>query len=88
MNKMMSIILISCKKATELIEKQSIEKLSSREKLKLNLHKKMCKSCLNYSKESKSLDDSFKVLFDLSKRVKEVKNDDLKTKILSILKSN
>lgn len=48
----MHILLLSCIKATELIEKRFYFKLSVKEKLQLKLHKMMCDACTNYEKQS------------------------------------
>lgn len=43
---------LSCKKATELLEKKESFKLSQTESLKLFLHISMCNICRNYKKQS------------------------------------
>jgi len=52
----MHILLLSCIKATELIEKKFYFKLSFKEKLQLKLHKTMCDACTNYEKHSKIIE--------------------------------
>ena len=67
MNKLMHILFLSCKKATELIEKKLHFKLSGIEKMQLKMHKMMCNACTHYEKQSeliergiaKSNDESF-----------------------------
>ena len=67
MKKIMHILFLSCKKATELIEKKLHFKLSVIEKMQLKMHKMMCNACTNYEKQSeliekgiaKSKDESF-----------------------------
>jgi len=49
--------MLSCKKATELIEKRSLIRLSFREKVQLRLHKSMCDACTAYEKQSKKIDE-------------------------------
>lgn len=56
MKKLMHILLLSCIKATELIEKRFYFKLSFKEKLQLKLHKTMCDACTNYEKQSKIIE--------------------------------
>lgn len=63
MKKVMSKLMLSCKKATELIEKKHITPLRPMERIQLGLHKKMCKVCSAYEKQSdfieKALDNQF-----------------------------
>ncbi len=48
--------MLSCKKATELIEKRSVTGLSLREKLQLKMHTSMCSACQAYEGQSKTMD--------------------------------
>ncbi len=57
MKKIMQVLMLSCKKATELIEKRSLVRLSFREKVQLRLHKSMCDACTAYEKQSKKIDE-------------------------------
>jgi hypothetical protein len=52
MKKLMHILLLSCYRATELIEKRFYFKLSAKESLQLRLHKMMCGACSKYEKQS------------------------------------
>jgi len=52
MNKM----FLSCLKATELIEKKLLFKLSLTEKIRLTMHKMMCEACTLYEKQTRILD--------------------------------
>lgn len=52
MKKLMNILLLSCLKATELIEKKLHFKLSFTERLQLSMHKIVCEACSNYEKQS------------------------------------
>ncbi len=56
MKKLVNILLLSCKKATELIEKREFIPLSYKEKLQLRLHTSMCKACKSYEKQSDTLE--------------------------------
>jgi len=49
-------VLVSCLRATELIEKKLNFKLSVKEKLQLRMHKMMCNACSNYEKQSTLID--------------------------------
>ncbi|MFA6456065.1 MAG: hypothetical protein WCW40_04520 [Bacteroidota bacterium] len=57
---MMTSLMVSCKKATELIEKNSIAGLSLTEKLQLRMHTAMCSACTNYQKQSLYIDTLLK----------------------------
>ena len=56
MKKLMNILILSCLKATELIEKKLHFKLSFKEKLQLKVHKMMCDACRMYEKQSTLLE--------------------------------
>ena len=71
MKRLVNILLLSCKKATELIEKREFIPLSYKEKLQLRLHTSMCKACKSYEKQSDTLE---KALSDWVK--KNEKTDD------------
>lgn len=58
---------MSCKKASELIDKRLVSELSFKEKISLRLHIAMCDLCSVYSKQSQSIDEAIKG------RLKEVK---------------
>lgn len=53
----MYLIMLPCKKVTELIEKRSLVELSFKEKIQLHLHKTMCDACTAYQKQSKKIDE-------------------------------
>lgn len=83
-------IMLSCKKATELIEKKLLAKLSFKEKVQLEMHKSFCDACTAYEKQGKLIDKL------LSKHIHKegdgIKNDDvveneeLKKRILDKIK--
>ncbi len=58
MKKLINIFFLSCKKATELIEKREIFTLSATEKAQLKLHTSMCNACKAYEKQSKTIDEA------------------------------
>jgi hypothetical protein len=49
--KIVHIIMLSCRKATELIEKKLHQKLSRRERVQLKWHKSICDVCTLYEKQ-------------------------------------
>jgi len=56
MKKVMTLLFLSCSKATELIEKKQFFHLSFREIIQLRLHKMMCNACTKYEKHSLLID--------------------------------
>ena len=52
MKKLMNIFFLSCRKASELIEKKIHFKLSLLEEIRLKIHKGMCDACTRYEKQS------------------------------------
>lgn len=91
MKKLMNLIVLSCQKATFLIEKSHDKPLSFFDKLQLNIHLKICDKCAGYQKQSFLIESvlknnaanfsnpaSFK-LSDTSKtRIQKVVEDNLK----------
>ena len=54
MKKEKPLIMLSCKKAAELIDKKSVTSLTLKEKLLLQMHNAICDGCLAYEKQSKT----------------------------------
>ncbi len=52
-------LLFSCKKTSELIDKSYETNLSFAEKATLFYHKTACRTCYNYKKQSKIIDNTF-----------------------------
>jgi len=48
-------ILLSCKQASELVEKKQDKRISVKERMQLNLHLWICRACAIYEKQSKAL---------------------------------
>ena len=82
--------MLSCKKATELIEKKLLVKLSSKEKIQLQLHKSMCSACTAYEKQSKKMDELFQKHFQNTDTTlaETTINEGLKKKIIDSLPEN
>lgn len=58
-----SKIFLTCKKATELMEKQQVASLNLLEYMCLTTHLHICKVCKQYHFYSKKLDQIFKQLY-------------------------
>lgn len=86
MNKFMNLMMFSCKKATELIEKKNFQALSFNEKIKLNVHTKMCKQCKTFEKQSILFDKVFSKISSKKTEVPYKENEELKKRILDSLK--
>lgn len=83
----MHLMMLSCKKATELVEKKSLVDLSWREKAQLNMHTRMCDACSAYKKQSELLD---KILYqqysnDQNESIVLIENKNLKERIISAI---
>lgn len=60
MKKISHILMLSCQKATELVEKRSLFPLNPVEKTQLFLHMQVCSACRTYIKQSDTLDQVLK----------------------------
>lgn len=79
--------MISCKKATELIEKEEVVTLSVMERLHLRFHLYMCKACSTYKNQTKLINNFLEGYFTGSSG-KVIINDDLRKRILEKLIKN
>lgn len=59
MKKLMNLMVLSCKKATFLIERSYGKPLSFLEKLQLKIHLKICDKCAEYQKQSHMIENVF-----------------------------
>lgn len=62
--KLMKHLILSCKKATELVEKKEIQSLSFVENIQLKTHMAMCKACANYKRQSLGLGKLIKEYYE------------------------
>ncbi len=53
----LNFLMLSCKKASELIDLKSIKKLTAKERILLKMHLSLCDGCTAYAKHSKILDN-------------------------------
>lgn len=81
MKKLMNMLFLSCLKATELIEKKLIFRLSFSERVRLKMHKAMCDACSRYEKQSIILDKALSGSDE--KEVSMADLNDLKKDIIS-----
>lgn len=60
MKKLMNLIVLSCHKATLLIEKSHNQPLSFLDKVQLSMHLKICDKCVGYQKQSLLIENVLK----------------------------
>ena len=82
-----NIWTVSCKKASELIDKKAVVKLSLRENMMLDIHTSVCEICKQYEKQSRIIDEILKRHLDKNnpEEVQQVVNNELKQKIFYLL---
>ncbi len=56
MKRIIHFMVLSCRKATELIDKKSVVPLSVTESIQLKVHKKICEACRVYESQGKKID--------------------------------
>ena len=83
MSKIKNILILTCQRATELIEKRNFQKLSFVDKIQLKFHTKICKVCNGYEKQSALFDAVLKS--EISQKAPFIENNELKEKILNNL---
>jgi uncharacterized protein CbrC (UPF0167 family) len=86
----MNWLMLSCKKATELIEKKLLVKLSFKEKIQLEMHKSICNACTAYEKQSKKMDELFHNHFQNidATQPEATINEGIKKRIIDTLSEN
>ena len=81
-------IFYSCKKATELIERKQLGRISFVQNIRLSVHTSMCKICNSYQKQSKKLHFMLnKYLKQHEKTQSSTEQEELNTKILDRINS-
>ena len=79
--------MLSCKKATELIEKRLVTRLSSVEKIQLKMHTMMCKRCTSYEEQSDIIEKSLKEIHQHKSKPMKLPSEK-KEEILKYFKEN
>ena len=91
MKKIMNWLMLSCKKATEIIEKKLLINLSFKESVQLKMHKSLCDACTAYEKQSKFMDEIIgKHIYEEGENIHHSmigEIEDLKKKILDKLEN-
>lgn len=86
MQKIMNRLVNSCKKTTELIDKQLFAPLTAKEKMQLQVHKSMCKTCTAYEHQSKVIDTLINKWFNGEPKTNVKLLEERKNKILDEIK--
>lgn len=79
---LMSTLMLSCRKATELMERRSMQPLSAVERMRLWMHKQACAGCRAFSKQSETIDA---LMAARDTVFTEVKSDPLEERILKTI---
>lgn len=80
-------MMLSCKKATELIEKRQVKPLNAIEKIQLDAHLSMCKACQAYEDQSVQIDHLWEKQITLNKEEVTL-SDKEKNSLIEFLKKN
>lgn len=88
MQKIMNMMVNSCKKTSELIDKQQLTKLTAKEKMQLQVHKSMCKTCSAYEHQSKVIDNIINKWFNGKSKTNVKLPEERKNKILDEIKNS
>ncbi len=82
----MNMMVNSCKRTTELIDKQLFTPLTAKEKMQLQVHKTMCKTCSAYEHQSKIIDSIIGKWFTGKSKINVKLAEDKKVKIIEEIK--
>jgi len=87
MRKIMNILMLSCRKATELIERRSLFGIDMFRKIQLFMHLKACDACKNYETHSNHIDLAVQKHLENANKDKVISNqiDSFKEKLISEL---
>jgi predicted anti-sigma-YlaC factor YlaD len=85
MANLMNTLMLSCKRATELIEKKQVVGLTVVESVRLKMHLSMCSACKSYENQSQAMDKLLGV-FTSKKTNEEGLSETRKAMILEELK--
>ena len=88
MKRLMNILMLSCKKASGLIEKKIHFSLGPVEKIQLFIHTGMCDACKSYQKQSKDMDSILNDHIQSNDTISEPLSDDFKRQIINKLEEN
>ena len=81
--KIMNVMMLSCVKATELMEMKEHVRLGLVKTMQLHMHTAMCSGCRNYMKQTKLIDKLLRRAFETALVVADT--DELEAAIISKL---
>lgn len=84
---MKNFLFYSCKKATELIEKEKVAGLSPGEKFRLEIHLSMCEDCKSYKHSSDKIDAEFAKIHQAHDTSRKEEVEEKKNRLLKNLKN-
>ena len=86
----MNYLMLTCPKASALIDKKNLFGLTRKEKMMLKMHTAVCKYCMAYQKQSIIIDHALNKHFhSINDGVNVIiENKELKEKIIAILKNS
>lgn len=88
LKKVMNNLILSCKTATELVEKKQVVGLSFFERIRVSSHLFVCKACRSYEKQSLMMEKAIKRMTGSIKTEGYKLDDKAKKKILESLKKS
>lgn len=77
-NNVLNKMMLSCKKATELIEKKHQKDLSFSEKFQLKMHTSMCNACRTFQSQSEWIEHSLNGISKYDKTYYKIPSEDIK----------
>lgn len=89
--RLMNFLMLSCKRASELIEKKVLFGLNPVQSIQLKLHTTMCWACTTYQKQSGKLDESLEIFIQTRQDINTSHisvSKELKKKIIQRLENN
>lgn len=84
--RVLSALTFSCKRITEITEKEQVNTLSSIDKFRYELHLFMCKLCRSYVKQSQIIEKALGNMFGASDNASQRLDDSARKNILEQLK--
>jgi len=76
------LLLMSCQRATELVEKSNFVELSKSEKVKLTIHLSICSTCKDYKDQSGYIDQLLSTVNQEEKKLTTEEKSDLLSYLL------
>ena len=69
--KILNTLLISCRRASQLVHQKHNVGLNRKDKLRLKVHTKMCAACKSFEKQTEQIEDALKT------RLNQTESEDL-----------